>query len=91
MKGSVTIEPGVNRPTGLIQYAGLCGWALALAHARSGDAARISGYLGTGDVFDQAVGRFAVAYAVRTGRDYEAPVQAVKDGRVIAEGDGTTS
>ena len=59
MKGGVTIEPGVMRPAGLIQYAGLCGWALALAHARSGDASMISGYLGKGDTFDQAIARFA--------------------------------
>ena len=91
MKGGVTVEPGVNRPAGVIEYTALCGWALALAHARSGDASMISGYLGNGDVFDEAVTRFAVDYADQTERDHEALVQAVRTGRVRAESDGSTS
>jgi uncharacterized protein (DUF2252 family) len=91
MKGGVTVEPGVNRPAGVIEYTGLCGWALALAHARSGDASLITGYLGSGDAFDEAVTRFAVDYADQTERDHAALVEAVRAGRVRAESDGSTS
>jgi uncharacterized protein (DUF2252 family) len=65
-------------------YADLCGRTLARAHAKSGDAALISGYLGTSDTFDQAIGRFAVAYADQNAKDYAALVAAVKAGRVKA-------
>lgn len=63
-------------------YAELCGWTLARAHARSGDAATISGYLGKSDKFDQAIGSFAMAYADQTERDHAALVEAVHAGRV---------
>ena len=85
MKGSVTVDPAVNRPGGVIEYSALCGWALALAHARSGDAATISGYLGSGDTFDEAMGRYAVAYGDQTEKDHAALAAAVKSGRVAAE------
>jgi uncharacterized protein (DUF2252 family) len=68
-----------------LAYAELCGATLARAHARSGDAAAISGYLGKGDVFGKALGRFAISYADQNARDHAALVQAVKDGRVPAE------
>ncbi len=87
MKGSVTLEPGEVKPNGLIRYAALCGWALALAHARSGDAATLTGYLGTSDRFDQAIARFAVAYADQTERDHAALVAAVRSGRIEAISD----
>ncbi len=66
----------------MINYAILCGWALARAHARSGDPAKISGYLGNSDVFDRAIADFAVAYANQTECDYQALVDAVKSGRI---------
>jgi hypothetical protein len=50
---------------------------LARAHARSGDGAAISGYLGTGDRFDGAVADFAEAYADQTEADYAAFVRTV--------------
>jgi len=65
-------------------YAGVCGWALARAHAKGGDAATISGYLGKSDVFDQAMGTFALAYADQTERDHAALKAAVKARRVEA-------
>ncbi len=68
----------------LIGYAGFCGRALARAHARSGDAATLAGYLGGNDVFDCALAKFAVAYADQTERDYEALQKAVKAGRLRA-------
>jgi uncharacterized protein (DUF2252 family) len=68
----------------LANYAALCGWALARAHAKGGDAALLSGYLGRADAFDQALGKFAVDYADQTERDHAALVKAVKSGRVQA-------
>lgn len=68
----------------LIDYAELCGWALARAHAKSGDPALISGYLGRGDAFDQAVAAFAHSYADQTESDHAALAQAVQEGRVKA-------
>jgi uncharacterized protein (DUF2252 family) len=60
------------------QYATWCAMALARAHARCGDPAQISGYLGNSDVFDQAIAVFAEAYADRTERDYAALLAAIK-------------
>jgi len=65
-------------------YSNLCGWALARAHARSGDRVMISGYLGQNDIFDQAIAHFAVAYADQTEKDYQELVAAVKAGRLKA-------
>ena len=59
---------------GLNEYAKFCGWALARAHARSGDPAMISGYLGRRDVFDQAIATFAELYADHAERDHAALV-----------------
>jgi uncharacterized protein (DUF2252 family) len=66
------------------RYAELCGSVLARAHAKSGDAAKISGYLGKTDAFDQALGEFSLAYADQTVRDHAALVAAVKAGRLEA-------
>ena len=74
----------------LERYAEVCGWTLARAHAKSGDAATISGYLGKRDPFDQAMGQFALSYADRTAKDHAALVAAVRTGRVqaLVEDDG---
>jgi uncharacterized protein (DUF2252 family) len=82
MKFSLPIE-GVSAAQ-LQRYAEFCGWTLARAHAKSGDAATISGYLGKGDQFDLAMGEFAIAYAEQTEQDHAALVEAVKTGRVEA-------
>ena len=81
------VSADVNaQPTNtFLAYAELCGATLARAHARSGDAATISGYLGKGDVFGKALGRFAISYADQNTRDHAALVQAIKDGQVPAE------
>jgi uncharacterized protein (DUF2252 family) len=65
-------------------YTRLCAWALARAHARSGDAAMISGYMGSSGTFDDAIGEFAVEYADQNQRDYRAFVRAVREERVKA-------
>jgi hypothetical protein len=83
MKGSV--EVSLLSPSRMMLYAELCGWALARAHARSGDPAKIAGYLGSGTAFDDAVAAFAHIYADQTERDHAALADAVKSGRVKAE------
>jgi hypothetical protein len=80
MKTSVTIE-GADAGW-LNDYATICGWALALAHARGGDPAVISGYLDTSDNFDLALADFAQAYADQNDRDFDHFSQAIKSGRV---------
>lgn len=82
MKMSLPVEG--YTATQLKRYAGLCGSTLARAHAKSGDSATISGYLGKGDRFDEALGDFALAYADQTVRDHAALVQAVNSGRLEA-------
>jgi uncharacterized protein (DUF2252 family) len=68
----------------MLQFADWCGATLARAHARSGEPAVISGYLGKSDRFDRAVAAFAVAYADQCERDYEALAKAVRDGKLEA-------
>jgi uncharacterized protein (DUF2252 family) len=63
-------------------FAKACGWALARAHAKAGDTLAISGYLGTSDTFDEAMGDFAVAYADQTERDHAALKSAVRTGKI---------
>ena len=70
--------------SGLVQYAQLCGWTLARAHARSGDRFAIAGYLGKSDKFDRALVTYAEAYADRNEADHAALAQAVTDGRIEA-------
>jgi uncharacterized protein (DUF2252 family) len=82
MKGCAPVEHMSSAD--LADYAELCGWVLARAHARSGDPVTISGYLGKTERFDEAVASFALAYADQTERDYEALVAAVKSGRIAA-------
>ncbi len=69
-------------PRGFEIYAGVCGGTLARAHARSGDRIAIASYLGKNDVFDRSIAEFAVAYADQNERDYDALVQAARDGRI---------
>ena len=83
MKGSAEVER--MSAEGLTLYAGLCGWALARAHARSGDRVQISAYLGKSERFDAAIAAFAEAYADQTERDHVALLAAVKSGRVAAD------
>lgn len=66
------------------RYGEVCGWVLARAHAKGGDAATISGYLGKSDTFDQALSKFALAYADQNERDYQRLVNAVKSGKIPA-------
>jgi uncharacterized protein (DUF2252 family) len=81
-KFSVPIE--LMLPRGMALYAGLCGWTLARAHARSGDRIALAAYLGGTATFDQAIADFAETYADQNERDYAALQAAVKDGRAEA-------
>jgi uncharacterized protein (DUF2252 family) len=72
-------------PKRLTIYARCCAWALARAHAKSGDPWTISGYLGKQDEFDLAMGRFALAYADQAERDHATLKAAVRAGQVEVE------
>jgi len=67
-KGAVDLD--TMSPAALRLYAALCGSTLALAHARAGQAALLSAYLGGSDRFDRAIATFAIAYARQTERDH---------------------
>lgn len=81
------IKPAVELldAEGMCVYAEACAWALARAHAKSGDAALISGYLGGTSAFDEAIARFALAYADQNESDHAALTKAVRSGRIEAE------
>ena len=80
LKGGVALE-GIDALPG---YCGMCGWALALAHAKSGDAAVIAGYCGKSDALDEAIAEFAMRYAKQTEKDYDAFAKAKRTGRIKA-------
>ncbi len=82
MKMSAIIE---DWDTGMLrQYGRMCAHALARAHARSGDAAMISGYMGSGQTFDEAIGEFAVEYSDQARSDHRAFVRAIREKRIEA-------
>ena len=80
------IKPVIEKatPSQLRNFATLCGRALGMAHARSGDAAVLSGYLGKSEVFEDSMTEFAVAYAEQNERDFDAFLGAIKAGRIEA-------
>lgn len=69
----------------MIAYADWCGQAMALSHARSGDAAMLSGYMGTSETFDNAIAGFSFAYADQNEKDYAALKRAIKEGKITAQ------
>jgi uncharacterized protein (DUF2252 family) len=70
-------------PPGLMrQYAEFCGWCLAHSHARSGDPAMISGYMGNGDTMDEAIADFSVSYADQSESDHDALMKAIRAGKL---------
>lgn len=83
MKGGLSLKEGDREALGgLSRYCSLCGWALALAHAKSGDAAMISGYCGTGDVLPDAIAKFSLSYLEQTERDHGELEAAARHGRI---------
>lgn len=89
MKGSIDLEPGGISTKGFIEYCKLCGWALALAHAKSGDAAMLSGYIGKSGEFEDAIARFSASCAEQTVQDHATMAAAARNGKIkVAEGTG---
>jgi uncharacterized protein (DUF2252 family) len=85
MKGSVLVEAML--PFGLDFYAGICGWTLARAHARSGDPVAIAEYLGLGEEFDKSITDFAERYADQNEQDYQQFITAIRSGQLaVLEG-----
>jgi uncharacterized protein (DUF2252 family) len=82
MKGSLDAE--VVDPLALVFYAGACGWTLARAHARTGDAVSIAAYLGKSDSFDRAIVEFSERYARQNEEDHGAFIAAIGSGRLEA-------
>jgi uncharacterized protein (DUF2252 family) len=66
-------------------YAEICGWILARAHARSGDAIAMGSYLGGGDRFDRSMVEFATSYADQNELDFATLTGAIASGRIHAE------
>ncbi len=83
MKGSFDVT--LLDAKGLATYLAVCAACLARAHARSGDPAEISSYLGNSTVIDKAISKFALAYADQTEKDHQALVDAVNNGQIAAE------
>ena len=83
MKGTADID--AMAPAEISSYAAPCGWALARAHARTGDRMAIAGYLGSSDGFDRALAAFAEAYGEQTRRDHQALLEALSSGRLPTE------
>jgi hypothetical protein len=81
----VSAEPETFKPGTLVAYATLCGWALARAHAKAGDAATIAGYLGSADQFDVALAKYSQACADQAERDFELFQRAIHSGRLQTE------
>ncbi len=83
MKVSAEVE--TFKPSTLVGYATLCGWTLARAHAKSGGAAMIAGYLGSSEQFDDALAHYSEAYADQAERDFEVFQAALRSGRLSTE------
>ena len=84
MKGSVVVGPSTP-PETFVAYAGLCGWALARAHARSGDRIAIAAYLGKSNAFAKAIAEFSERYADQAERDHQVMLDAIAKGKIQAE------
>jgi hypothetical protein len=83
MKGGLRLAEGDAKTRAMLPgYVRLCGWALALAHAKSGDPALISGYCGGSDALADAVSKYALAYLDQTERDHAALAAAVRARRI---------
>jgi len=77
----------IMKPTNLKNYASLCGRVLARAHARTGDSAVLTGYMGKSTAFEDAIAGFSVAYADQNEKDHAALLKAIRSGRIEARTD----
>ena len=82
MKGGIGVGTGGVTLQTFPDYAKLFGWALALGHARSGDAAVIAGYCGQSEELNESLYSFAKSYAKQNQQDYEVFCKAVKSGKL---------
>jgi uncharacterized protein (DUF2252 family) len=89
MKGGAEFDPGKVKLKNFSQYCTMCAWSLALAHAKSGDAAMISGYIGNSRELEDAMVRFGFLYADQTEKDFNALAAAAKGGRIKVAASGT--
>jgi uncharacterized protein (DUF2252 family) len=78
-------DPMVMELEHLSHYGALCAWILARAHARTGDAVKISAYLGSSANFDRAIAEFSARYAKTNERDHAALLDAIASGRIEAQ------
>ena len=76
------VEPTDLKGKGLTDYARTCGQVVGKGHARSGDAAVLSGYCGDSDKLDKAIASFANSYADQTEADFKMFKEAIKSGRL---------
>lgn len=82
MKGGISVgQSGINVQE-FPDFAKLFGWALANAHARSGDPAILAGYCGQGEALDDALVKFAIAYSEQNSADYDSFLRAIKSGKM---------
>lgn len=82
MKASMPIEFLTGEPFEF--WAWGCGAILARAHARTGDAAKLAGYIGKGKALSATLAEFAERYGDQTEKDHAALVAAIESGRVVA-------
>jgi hypothetical protein len=82
--GKGKIDAATLDPERLAAYAGLCGKTLAFAHARSGDAMMIHGYIDSGKTFDDVMVEYAERYADITTKDHARLCEAIDDGAIEA-------
>jgi len=82
MKGGIGVGTGGVSLKNFPDYGKLFGWALALGHARSGDAAVIAGYCGQSSELNDALYSFAKSYAKQNQQDFEVFCKAVKSGKL---------
>jgi uncharacterized protein (DUF2252 family) len=85
MKGAITVD-GIDAAA-LADYAGVCGSLLAKGHARTSGASMIAGYVGHGHTMNEALSRFARAYADQTEADHARLLAAVDRGILPADPD----
>lgn len=85
MKGGAELEPGKTPLDGFAEYCQICGRALALAHAKSGDPAVIAGYIGKSGEFEDAITKFAFIYAEQNEEDYARMQEAARSGDIAVQ------
>ncbi len=70
----------------LEEYAEACGYGLARAHAKGGDASTIRGYLGTSRKFNESLATFAAGYADLNEADWNALRRSKPPGGAATKG-----